>query len=104
MMPLLDVHLDKKLWGEDALEFKPERFSEENIEKVHPYAYFPFSKGPRICPGYKHSILTMKIFLSRFLMTYRVSTHLKYEELVIRFGMTLHIKQRPMIKVDFRNE
>lgn len=46
MMPLIDVHLDKKLWGEDALEFKPERFLDE--DSIHPYAYFPFSKGPRV--------------------------------------------------------
>lgn len=45
MMPLLDVHLDKSIWGDDALEFKPERFSDENMESIHPYAYFPFSKG-----------------------------------------------------------
>jgi cytochrome P450/NADPH-cytochrome P450 reductase len=45
-MPLVEVHMDKKLWGEDAREFKPERFLDE--DKIHPYAYFPFSKGPRV--------------------------------------------------------
>lgn len=43
-------------------------------------------------------------FLSRFLMLYHVTTSLKYEELVIKFGMTLHIKQRPMLKIHLRSE
>lgn len=44
----LKLHTDKRLWGEDADEFKPERFSEENFQKVHPYSYIPFMLGPRM--------------------------------------------------------
>jgi cytochrome P450 len=45
------MQTDKDNWGDDVMEFKPDRFREENISKVHPYAYIPFSGGQRICPG-----------------------------------------------------
>lgn len=32
-----------KFWGDDAHLFKPERFEDENIKKVHPYAFIPFT-------------------------------------------------------------
>lgn len=41
------MHRRKDLWGEDALEFKPERW-----EKRYPgWQWLPFNGGPRICLG-----------------------------------------------------
>lgn len=96
------THTDKKYWGDDALEFKPERFSDEKFKKVHPYAYFPFSRGPRICPGNRYAWMLMRVFLSRFLRRYRVTTDLKYEELEFQYAITLSIKQGFMIKIERR--
>lgn len=94
--------MDKKYWGDDADEFNPERFSEENIKKVHPYAYLPFSKGPRMCVGHRYAWMAMKVFLSKFLMKYRVSTELKYENLEFRIMMTTVIKQGFTMKFEKR--
>lgn len=41
--------MDKDIWGEDADEFKPERFLEQKSERR--YQFIPFSVGPRTCIG-----------------------------------------------------
>ena len=38
----------ENLWGRDHMEFKPDRFSKENIDTIEPFQYVPFSAGPRL--------------------------------------------------------
>lgn len=102
IFPTLEIHRNRYIWGADAMQFKPERFLDENFKKIHPYAYIPFSNGPRMCPGQRYALATLKIFLSRFIMKYRVSAEVKYAELEFLFGMTLDFKKRPLINVTRR--
>lgn len=48
---VLWIHRDRNIYGEDYLEFKPERFEKENAAGRHPFAYIPFSAGSRNCIG-----------------------------------------------------
>ena len=48
------LHRNAKIWAEPE-KFDPERFSPENSAGRHPYAYIPFSAGPRNCIGQKVS-------------------------------------------------
>ena len=98
----LEIHTNKKSWGEDAMKFIPERFMEENIKNVHPYAYIPFSNGPRICPGYKYAQQVLKVFLAKFLLKYRVTSEMEYEKLELQVKITTEIKQGYMMKVEPR--
>ncbi|CAH9141928.1 unnamed protein product [Cuscuta epithymum] len=45
------VHRDPKVWGEDSLSFKPERFEKITADDVETHRLLPFGKGRRACPG-----------------------------------------------------
>jgi cytochrome P450 len=66
MLPLLCVHHDKDVWGADAHEFRPERFSEgvAGAAVADAPAFFPFGWGPRVCIGQNFALLEAKMGLA----------------------------------------
>lgn len=59
---------------EDPLTFKPERFDvETDTSRTNPYAYIPFSAGPRNCIGQKFALNEMKSICSKMLRHYELS-------------------------------
>ncbi|KAJ8672685.1 hypothetical protein QAD02_003945 [Eretmocerus hayati] len=63
VLGIIKTHRCEKHWV-DPLTFNPDRFSPEEVAKRHPYAYIPFSAGPRNCLGIKYAMMAMKTLLA----------------------------------------
>ncbi|XP_073271252.1 cytochrome P450 86A1-like [Primulina huaijiensis] len=67
----------KNIWGDDCMEFKPERWLSENGDHFEPakdnYKFVAFNGGPRTCLGKELAYLQMKSVASAVLLRYRLS-------------------------------
>ncbi|KAL0348924.1 UNVERIFIED_CONTAM: 7-deoxyloganic acid hydroxylase [Sesamum angustifolium] len=73
MVQLLGIHLHRnpKYWGDDALEFKPERFAEGVLKAANGHsAFMPFGGGVRKCLGATMALREAKMFVALFLRSF----------------------------------
>ncbi|CAN7938238.1 unnamed protein product, partial [Ixodes hexagonus] len=61
-VPVWAIHHDPQYFP-DPYSFRPERFSEENINSIPPYVYLPFGAGPRNCIGMRLGLRAVKMVL-----------------------------------------
>jgi len=57
----------KDIYGEDAEEFRPERWGEETVRA---WAYLPFNGGPRVCLGQQYALTEAAFTVARILQRY----------------------------------
>ncbi|XP_013103166.2 cytochrome P450 4d2 [Stomoxys calcitrans] len=70
-IPLFVVFRDPEYFKEPN-DFKPERFYDEKPDDIFPFAYTPFSAGPRNCIGQRYAMLEMKSVISKILRHYEL--------------------------------
>jgi cytochrome P450 len=76
------IHTDRKIWGEDALDFNPARWlvpsdpsdekSTQTIKQMPKGTYLSWSQGPRNCPGMKMSQVEFVSVFATVFRRYRV--------------------------------
>ncbi|KAL3508816.1 hypothetical protein ACH5RR_028217 [Cinchona calisaya] len=86
---ILLAHHDTELWGDDAKEFNPDRFS-EGVAKAakKPNSFFPFSLGPRVCIGQNYALIEAKLAIASFLQHFSFELSPSYTHAPVR-GLTL---------------
>lgn len=67
------AHRLAEFWPEPS-HFDPERFTPAAIAGRHPFAYFPFSLGPRICIGMQFALYEARLVLGMLLRQFEVHT------------------------------
>ncbi|CAH1104625.1 unnamed protein product [Psylliodes chrysocephalus] len=78
-IPIKGIHYDEEYYKNPEV-FDPDRFTDENKQKLKPYAYIPFGEGPRMCIGMRFGIMQSKVGLVSILKNFKVSLNNKTKE------------------------
>jgi cytochrome P450 family 4 len=87
-VPIYNVHRNP-VYFPNPEKFDPDNFLPEKVLKRHPYAYIPFSAGPRNCIGQKFALLEEKTALSSILRHYEVRSLDKREDIHLMVELIL---------------
>ncbi|WP_248924627.1 bifunctional cytochrome P450/NADPH--P450 reductase [Paenibacillus hamazuiensis] len=81
------LHRDKGAWGDDAEQFRPERF--EDPGKIPNHAYKPFGNGQRACIGMQFALHEATLVLGMILQRFQLIDHMNYQ---LKVKQTLTLK------------
>lgn len=81
------VHHNPRVWDHPEV-FDPERFTPEQMAQRHPFAYVPFSAGPRKCAGDEFALIEGPLVMAMLLQRYTIQL-LPNQTFPARVGATM---------------
>jgi cytochrome P450 len=72
LLSFYSVHHNPRVWDHPEM-FDPGRFTPEAVAQRHPFAYVPFSAGPRKCAGDEFALLEGPLIIAMLLRRYTVT-------------------------------
>ncbi|KAF8655799.1 hypothetical protein AX16_002885 [Volvariella volvacea WC 439] len=99
-LPIFAINRAKEIWGEDALEFRPERW--ESLPEATSSVpgmwgnQLTFLGGPRACIGYRFSLVEMKALLFTLVRAFEFELAVPASDIMKKTSMV----QRPLLKSD----
>ncbi|CAA88604.1 Putative cytochrome P450 CYP13A5 [Caenorhabditis elegans] len=97
------LHYDPKVWGEDANEFRPERWESGDELFYAKGGYLPFGMGPRICIGMRLAMMEKKMLLTHILKKYTFETSTQTEIPLKLVGSATTAPRSVMLKLTPRH-
>ncbi|XP_058127633.1 cytochrome P450 4c3-like [Anopheles ziemanni] len=101
MIVVYELHRDATVFSNPD-KFNPDNFLPESCAGRHPYAYIPFSAGPRNCIGQKFAILEEKSVISAVLRKYRVEAVNRREDVQLLCDLVLRPKDGLRVRLHQR--
>ncbi|GMF47512.1 unnamed protein product [Phytophthora fragariaefolia] len=86
---------NEKTWGEDALEFKPERMIDPETGKLRvlsPYVFSGFGSGQHVCIGQKFAMMEIKLAMATLFSKFDIKTVDDPWKLTYEFSLTIPVK------------
>ncbi|KAL3672978.1 hypothetical protein V7S43_002275 [Phytophthora oleae] len=84
-----------KTWGDDTLEFKPERMIDPETGKLRvlsPYVFSGFGSGKHVCIGQKFAQMEIKLAMATLFSKFDIKTIEDPWELTYEFSLTIPVK------------
>lgn len=79
------MHRRTDIYGEDALEFRPERWEDGRLLRDVGYGYLPFNGGPRVCLGQEFALLEAGYTVARLVQKFPFLT-VPQDEAIVATG------------------
>lgn len=102
MIPIHAMHHDPKYF-ENPSKFDPERFNDENKNKIVPGTFIAFGYGPRMCLGNRLAMLETKLAFFSILSKYSIEVCEKTPK-ELKYTMTTALKEAVHVELKPRKK